>query len=138
MKIITIIASVIAVLLIGFLIGVMNVDTPNILGGQADFYYDATNSSSSIPTTATTTNPILSLNTQRTNARICNNSEYFVFLHQKETATTTGVTVNEGIPLSPLGLTTSTENVCQDFLGFKGYLFGISEATSSVTVSWWE
>jgi len=99
------------------------------------FYTDATNSSSSVLATATTTNPILSLNMGRTNAIVCNNSANVVFLHQKGQATTTGVVVNEGIPIYP----TSTAGAqCQSFPGLKGYLFGIASATSSVTVSEWK
>lgn len=101
------------------------------------FYTNATNSSSSVPMVATTTNPILSLDMARTNAIVCNNSANTLFLHQKGQATTTGVVLNEGIPLYGVGLTTSTK-VCQEFPGFKGYLYGIGVATSVISVSSWQ
>ncbi len=102
------------------------------------FYYGATNSSFTSPTTATTTNPILSRDDSRTNAIVCNNSAYTIFLHQNSQATTTGVAINSGIPLSPVGLTTSTANICMEFPGFKGYLYGISGTAASGTISSWK
>ena len=101
---------------------------------QSSSYFGATNSSSSVPMVATTTNPILSLDNSRTNAIVCNNSVNSVFLHPKSIATTTGVVLNEGIPLFGTGLTTSTK-ICHEFSGFKGYLYGIGTATSNITIS---
>ena len=101
---------------------------------QSSSYFGATNSSSSVPMVATTTNPILSLDNSRTNAIVCNNSVNTIFLHPKSIATTTGVVLNEGIPLFGTGLTTSTK-ICHEFSGFKGYLYGIGTATSNITIS---
>ena|SRR3990167_188292 len=112
----------------------------NLLGTMVltSSYYDATNSSSSVPATATTANPILSLDANRTNARVCNNSATStVWLHQKSQSTTTGVVVNEGIPIYPAKLSSSTQ-VCESFPGFKGYLFGICDGTCWVNESSWK
>ena len=131
--------SIIAILIIVVLIGGYILLENNNLGGQmiiGSSYFGATNSSSSVPTVATTTNPILSLDNTRTNAIVCNNSVNTVFLHPKSQATTTGVVLNEGIPLFGAGLTTSTK-ICHEFPGFKGYLYGISSAVSAITVSSW-
>jgi len=102
-----------------------------------DYWTNATNSSSSVPATATTTSPILSLDASRNNAVICNNGKYPVFLHPMGISTTTGVAVNKGIPLSPIGLSTSTANVCIELPNFRGYLFGISSVATFVTVTSW-
>ena len=115
-------------------VGEINTGATLITGST---YFGATNTSSSVPTVATTTGPVLSLDNTRTNAVVCNNGGTTVFLHQKAISTTTGVVVNEGIPLFPPNLTTSTAP-CRDFPGFKGYLFGITAATTSVTVSSWK
>lgn len=104
------------------------------LGGGVESYSDATNSSSSIPQTATTTSPILSLDTYRTDATICYLSgTSTVWLHPKGQSTTTGVVKNEGIPLA--SSTTSNTPYCREFPGFVGYLFGISAAPVVVSVS---
>lgn len=137
LNITAIIISVIAISISGYAL----VKKTDLFGSQMVqpySYFGATNTSSSVPTVATTTNPILSLDNARINAKICNNSAYTVFLHPKSQATTTGVVLNEGIPLSPIGLATSTANVCAEFPGFKGYLYGISSATSAITVSSWK
>ena len=127
---------VIIVFIIGFLGGFVLLKNNNF--GQTmitgSSYFGATNSSSSVPMVATTTNPILSLDNSRTNAIVCNNSANTVFLHAKSQATTTGVVLNEGIPLFGTGLTTSTK-ICHEFSGFKGYLYGIGTATSNITIS---
>lgn len=100
------------------------------------FYYGATNASSSIPQTATTTNPILARDDSRTNAKICYlTGTSTAFLHPKSQSTTTGVIVNEGIPLFA---TTTGAQVCQEFQGFRGILFGISAQPVTVTVSQWK
>ena len=137
MKYISLIALAIAITALGIVLyqTTNDVQVSNLAG--AVLYSDATNSSSSIPTTATTTNPVLSADPDRENAIVCNNSAYAVFLHPKGQATTTGVVVHEGIPLSPIGFTTSTANVCREFPGFRGYLFGIAGTEGSVTVSSW-
>ncbi len=99
------------------------------------YYFGATNSSSTVPTTATTSNPILSLDANRKNARICNIGTATVFLHQSAISTTTGVRLDEGIALSPFA---SSTNVCVELPGFRGYLFGISTAATKLTVSSWK
>lgn len=113
--------------------------TPLNLGGTdaTDSYYDTTNTSTTVPTTATTTSPILSLDTQRINAEVCFlTGTSTIFLHQKAQATTTGVVVDSGIPLYPSS--TAAGQICQDFPGFKGYLYGISAGAGTVTVSSWK
>lgn len=102
-------------------------------GSAVDSYYGSTNTSANIPTAATTTNPILSYNTARENAKVCYLSgTSTVFLHRMSSnSTTTGIAVNTGIPIS-----TSTQgDKCESFPGFKGYLFGISASPAVVTVS---
>lgn len=101
-------------------------------------YYGATSASSTVPNVATTTNPVLSLDADRTNAMVCNTSQWMVYLYPRPTSSTGGILVGAGIPLSPFGLTTSTANICEKFPGFKGYLFAIAEATSVVTVASWK
>lgn len=104
----------------------------------AYFYNGATNSSSSVPVNATTSNPILSSSATRINSIVCNNSATStIFLHQKNISTTTGVVANEGIRLAPANLASST-NSCIELPGFRGYLFGIGTATSFVTISQWQ
>src|SRR3990167_5608999 len=96
------ISLMIAIVIIGVLV-LFKQDIP--LGGTqiiGSTYYGATNTSSSVPTVATTTSPILSLDAARTNAVVCNNSVNTVFLHQKSEATTTGVILDNGIPLSKI------------------------------------
>lgn len=102
-----------------------------------DFYTNASSSSVSVPTVATTTNPVLPLDTRRINARVCNIGSGVVWLHPKGQSTTTNVTIDTGVPIRPAGLTTSTDT-CVDFPGLKGYLFGISSLpTTTVSVSSW-
>ena len=131
---------ILGIIIVGFAIAIvfiLFVSTEKPLGQATvyDYWSNATNSSSSVPSTATTSNPILSLDVSRNDCHICNNGAYTVFLHPLGISTTTGVAVNTGIPLSPIGLTTSTANVCWDFPNFRGYLFGIAAATTFVTVS---
>jgi len=104
---------------------------------QPLFHYGATDSSFTSPATATTTNPVLSLNANRNGAIICNNSVVPMFIFQKAIATTTGIAVNNGIPLSPIGLSTSTANICVTLEGAKGYIYAISSVAASGTVSSW-
>jgi len=138
MKTLAIISTVIAILLIGFIIGVLNTDTPNFLGGFDNFYFEATNSKVFVYTTAasSTANPVLEPNTQRTNSMICHVSgSYPVFLHQMaDNSTTTGVVVASGVMLQ----SSSTAADCQDFPGFRGYMFAISSGTATLSVSEWE
>lgn len=138
-KIVFILAVAVAIALLG-LNGYQMTKNRNLGATMtvASSYHGATNTSSSIPFTATTTNPILSRDESRTNALVCNNGVYPVFLHPLSVATTTGVEMNEGTPLFAHGLTTSTQDVCRYFPGFKGYLFGISATNTFVTVSSWK
>lgn len=107
-------------------------------GYENSFSGGVTNTSTTVGMVATTTNPILSANTSRQYALICNNSAYPVYLHLVGlTATTTGVSVNTGIPLSPVGLTTSSLNVCYEIEPqnlYLGAIVGIGASTGTVTV----
>ncbi len=130
-----IIISIIAILISGYAL----TQKADYLGSQMMqpySYFGATNSSSSIASTATTTNPILSLDANRNNAIVCNNSvSSTIYLHQMSQSTTTGVTINTGIPLYA---TTTQGQTCQDFPGFKGYLIGICNGNNCwATVSSW-
>lgn len=113
------------------------VNVPEKLGANVivqSSYTFATDSSSSMTATATTTSPILSADNLRTNAVVCYlQGTSTVFLHQVGQSTTTGVTVNTGITLG----TSTQSNTCQWFTGFKGFLFGISPSPAVVTVSSW-
>ncbi len=131
---IALILSVIAIIFSGYILIQKN---SNLGYSPAQiFYYGATNASSSIPQTATTTNPILARDDSRTNAKVCYISgTSTAYLHPKSQSTTTGVRVNEGIPLFA---TTTGIQVCQDFPGFRGILFGVSAQPVTVTVSEWK
>lgn len=129
-------------IIIGLLIAIIVMlfivkDKPLGLSISSDYWTNATNSSSSVATTATTTSPILSLDASRSNAIICNNGVYPVFLHPKGSATTTGVAINTGIRLAPIGLTTSTIDSCISLPNFRGYLIGIADTATWVTVTSW-
>ena len=131
-----------AVLLVGGIVGFVIAPKNKPLGASISapyYYFGATESSSSVPGTATTTNPILSLDNTRTNAKICMapTTTSTVFLHQITQSTTTGVTVNTGIPLYP---TSTQAQFCEEFPGFKGYLFGICTGNSNcfVNVASWK
>lgn len=131
MKTLQITFGIAIVVLLGIMATKQNIQ---FFGGSAtESYSDSTSSSSTVPITATTTNPILSLDTYRQDATVCFLSgTSTVFLHQKGQATTTGVVKNEGIPLSTSSL--SVED-CAKFPNFKGYLYGISASPAVVTVS---
>ena len=132
LKIILFIALAISVLAI--LVAVIAKPAPSVLlGASPHYWYGATNSSSTIPTTATTTNPILSRDNSRIDAKVCYLSgTSTVFLHPLSQSTTTTVKINEGIPIHPFS---SSTQPCESFPGFRGYLFGISETAATVTVS---
>jgi len=139
MKYITILSTIVVILLVGFILGAFNSSNQNVLSGlmnPVDFY-GATNASFTCPTTATTTSPILSLDSNRNVMIIGNRSSQPMFIHIKEVATTTGVAVNTGIMLSPLGLTTSTVNQQIRIDGAKGYVYCISPVAASGTVASW-
>jgi len=106
---------------------------------QSTYYYRATDSSSSIPLVATTTNPILSLDTLRTNALVCYRSgTSTIWLHQLSQATTTGVNLNSGIPLATSSIAEHFGETCYYFPQFKGYLFGISNSPATTSISYWQ
>ena len=112
------------------------VEKPKYVGGMqviASTYFGATSASFTCPSTATTTNPVLTLDSLRTNAIISNRSSQPMFIHVLSQATTTGVVVNAGIYLSPDGLTTSTETRVE-LPGAKGYVYCISPVAASGTV----
>ena len=124
-----------AVVLFGF---ALNRES-SVLGGSqviGSTYYGSTDSTSTITSTATTTGPILSLDGNRTNAKVCYlTGTSTVFLHQLAQSTTTGTGLN-GIPLYP---TTTQAQICESFPGFKGYLIGVSNGQPvTVTVSSWK
>ncbi len=131
-KKITKILLIIAIILIGgvYLYQNNNLGQTMITGSS---YFGATSGSFTCPTTATTTNPILSLDNTRTNALIYNRSGQPMFVHINAQATTTGVAVNTGIYLSPIGLTTSTQSWVE-LRGAKGYVYCISPVAASGTV----
>ncbi len=99
-----------------------------------EYYFNATNSSSSVVSAIATSTPLISKDANRVNIDICNISAYPVFLFPMAEATTTGVEAGKGIYLSPNGLTTSTR-VCTTIPGFKGYLMPISQSATA-TVTW--
>ncbi len=104
----------------------------NFGGYESGTYTDSSTASSSVPTTATTTNPILTKDSNRQGAKVCYLSgTSTVFLHPKGLSTTTDVVVNEGIPLYP---TSTQAQTCQEFPRMQGYLFGIAENAATVTV----
>lgn|SRR3990167_4163837 len=112
----------------------------SVFGGQvtiATSFYEMTEASFTCPTTATTTNPILSLDADRKGFRVTNRSNQSMFLHMNAQATTTNVAVNQGEYLSGDGLTTSTKTWVQ-IEGGKGYVYCISPVAASGTVISWK
>ena len=130
-SIIAIIVSIIAITISGYVLSQkVNLGQQMIQGSS---YFGATSASFTCPATATTTNPILSLDNTRTQVLISNRSSQPMFIHVNSQATTTGVVVNSGIYLSPDGLTTSTKTFVE-LQGAKGYIYCISPAVASGTV----
>ena len=126
-----IIISIIAILLGGY--GLLKDGNLGQSMIQNSSYFGATSAAFTCPTTATTTNPILSLDNNRTMVKVYNRSSQPIFVHVNSQATTTGVAVNTGVYLSPIGLTTSTESWV-DLSGAKGYVYCISPVAASGTV----
>ncbi len=127
---------IVAILFAGLIAGLIArvPDSAFSVGGVEDAFNQSVRSSSTIPRTATTTNPLLSADVNRKNAKVCYlTGTSTVFLHKLGISTTTGVVLNEGVPLYP----TSTQvQTCQDFLGFKGYLFALTEGIVVVTTDY--
>lgn len=127
-----IIISIIAILLGGY--GLLKDGNLGQSMIQNSSFFGATSAAFTCPTTATTTNPILSLDNNRTMVKVYNRSGQPMFVHVNAQATTTGVAVNTGVYLSPIGLTTSTANSFVDLSGAKGYVYCISPVAASGTV----
>lgn len=92
---------------------------------------NVTNTSSTVGNVATL---LVAANQSRNYLLVCNNSAQAAYLHLKDTQNTTGVALDTGIYLSPIGLTTSTANICVDLSRFNGNVYGISPATGTASI----
>jgi hypothetical protein len=123
-------------------VGMLSGQSVQNLGG--DFSYGSwtskTSATSSVITAATTTALYSGASYDGVKLEICNTASnpVYLYFHPSTISTTTAATfaVGKGTIVDGFGNTTSTALFCRSFDNFKGNVYGIAAATSTIQINY--